>query len=120
MPVVWLVQHIVEELIFLVPQGDTLIGYVVQRMSDIEEMLEKLGGDILVHDILTSEFQSYLHHIQAVHAHPGCAIRLFQVSTGWQHGAAIKDSYIIQSQEPALEDIVAFTVLAVDPPVEVK
>ena len=59
-------------------------------------------------------------HIEAVHAHPARAVRLFDVAPGRQRRRAIKDTDIVQTQEAALEDVIALGVFAVDPPVEVQ
>ena len=46
-------QHVVEELVFFVPQRDAFSRDVVECVSNVEEVLEKFGGDILIGVILT-------------------------------------------------------------------
>ena len=73
-------QHVVEELVLFVPQRDAFPRNVVERLGNVEEVFEKLGGDILVGAVLAGQFQGDHQHIQAVHPHPGGTIGLFQVT----------------------------------------
>src|SRR6516225_7615660 len=74
MRVIWHMQYVVEELILLVPQRDALSPKVVERVGNVEEVLEELGRDVLISMILARQFQGDPEHIQAVHAHPGGSI----------------------------------------------
>ena len=46
-------QYIVEELVLFVPQRDAFSRNVVERLGNEKEVLEKLGGDILICPVLT-------------------------------------------------------------------
>src|SRR5262249_797766 len=85
-----------------------------------EEVLEELGSDVFVDRILPCKLEGDGEHIQRVHPHPGGAIRLLEMPTSGQHGAAIKDTDIVQAEETTLENVVAITILAIDPPGEVE
>src|SRR5712692_8241644 len=74
MRVIWHMQYVVEELILFVPQRDTLSPNVVERISNVEEVLEKLGGDVLICLVFACQFQGNHEHIQTIHPHPGSAI----------------------------------------------
>src|SRR5215472_4498599 len=113
-------QYVVEELVLFVPQRDPFSRDVIERLGNVEEVLEKFGGDVLVRAVLPRYFQSDHEHVQAVHAHPGGPIRLLKVSTGGQRRAAVENTNVVQPQETALKHIVPLAVLAVHPPGEVK
>src|SRR6202022_2013221 len=114
------VQHVVVEAIFPVPQLNTIGGEVVHGMSDIDEMLKKLAGNIAIGAVLSRKFQGNSEHVQAVHAHPAGTIRLLDMAPAGQRYVTVKNANIIQSQEAALEDILPSIVLAIDPPGEVE
>src|SRR5207249_8677739 len=59
-------------------------------------------------------------HIQAVHAHPGSAIRLLKMTSRWQGCTAVEDADVVQSQEATLKDVVSLAILAIDPPGEIE
>ncbi len=77
-------QHVVEKLILLVPQRDPLAAEVIHRPCNAEEVLEELGGHVLVNPVLAGQLECDGQHVQTVHAHPGRAVRLLQVPTGRQ------------------------------------
>ena len=83
-------------------------------------MLEELGRHIFIRRVVTRQLQCDRQHVQAVHAHPGGAVRLSQVATGWQRSRAVEDADVVQTEEATLKDIVAFGILAVHPPGEVQ
>src|SRR5438132_160532 len=70
--------------------------------------------------IAKREFEGDRHHIQAKHAHPTGAVALLNVATGGQRSAAIKDADVVKPKKATLEDVVAFRVLAIDPPGKVE
>ena len=113
-------QHIIEEAVFLIPQTHPLTPHVVEGIGDIHEVLEELGGDVLVGRLRSCQFQGDGHHVQAIHGHPGCPISLFEVATGWQNRAAVEDADVVQAQETAGKDATAIYILAVHPPGEVE
>src|SRR5437870_8555088 len=89
-------------------------------MSDVNEVLEELAGQIFIARVLACQFDRDLQHVQAVHSHPTGAVGLFDVTACRQRSRTIEDADVIQSQEATLENITAFGVLAIDPPREVQ
>ena len=49
---------------------------VGHRLGDVQEVLEELGGDVLVDRVVQRQLQGDAHHVQAVHRHPGGAVGL--------------------------------------------
>ena len=88
-------QYIIEKFVFLVPQPDPFVGYVVHRRSNSQEMLEKLERNILIHRIGERKFQCNRHHVQAEHSHPTGTITLLDRAAGGQRSAAIRDTYVV-------------------------
>src|SRR5271156_5729342 len=56
-PTVGQMQHIVEELILLVPHTDARLAKVIHRARNLKKMFEKLRGDILVDRIVLRELE---------------------------------------------------------------
>ena len=67
-----------------------------------------------------SEFHGDFGHVLAEQRHPCRAVGLLQVAPGRQRRAAVEDADVVQTEEPAFEDVLAETVLAVRPPSEVQ
>jgi hypothetical protein len=59
-------------------------------------------------------------HIKTIKRHPRRPIRLTQISPRRQRFRPIESTDIVQTKEPALEDIVAALIFPVDPPGEVE
>src|SRR5688572_6818169 len=114
------VQHVVEELVLLVPERDSLAAEVVHRLSYVQEVLQELGGYVLVHLVLARQFERNGEHVQAEHPHPACSVALLKLTSRGEGRAPVKHSYIVQPQEASLEYVLPFRVLAVDPPCEVE
>ena len=114
------VQHVVEELVLLVPQPNPFAADIVHRLGDIQEVLEELGGDVFVDPIVHRQLQRDRQHVQAEHAHPAGAVALLQVPAGRQRLRAVEHADVVQPQEAALEDIHALGIFLVDPPGEVQ
>ena len=89
-------QHVVEELVLLVPQPDPLAADIVHGRSNVQEMLEELGGDVLVDPVVDRQFQRDRQHIQAKHAHPAGGIALLQMPAGRQRLRAIEYADVVQ------------------------
>ncbi len=83
-------------------------------------MLPELAGHIFVTGLFFRKFQRDRQQVECVHRHPTGSVRLLDVATGRQRSAAIEDSYVVQAQETALEDVHALRILAVHPPSEVQ
>ena len=114
------VEDVVEEAVLLVPERDSLATQIVECAGDVQEVLEELRRDVLVDAVLASQLEGDLHHLQAVEAHPGGPVGLRQVAAARQLGAAVEDADVVESEETALEDVVALAVLPIDPPREVQ
>ena len=83
-------------------------------------MLEKLAGDIFISGIFLRELKSNRQHVQAVHAHPTGAVRLFEVTSGGKRCRTVKDADVIESQKAALKNIRAVGILTVHPPSKIQ
>src|ERR1043166_6948057 len=91
-----------------------------RTFGNVQEMFEKLGGDVLINLVVLGEFQSDAHQVEAVHRHPTGAVGLVDKSTGGQGRAAVENADIVQTQKAALENISALGVLAIHPPGEIE
>src|SRR5215831_5667064 len=83
-------------------------------------MLRELDCHIRIGWSVPRQLHGDLGHVLTEERHPGSAIGLLQVATGWQRRAAVKDPYIVEPQEAALEDVPSGAVFAVHPPGEVE
>src|SRR6476646_6324256 len=83
-------------------------------------MLKKFGSHLVVHGVVSSQFNSQFRHVLAEQRHPRRAIGLFQITPSGQGGTAIEDTDVVQAEKPSLEYILPVTVLAVHPPGEIK
>lgn len=63
-------------------------------------MLEELAGAVLINGVLFGQLQGDFEHDQAVKPHPESSVRLIQMAAGMQRLAAIKDTDVIQAQDP--------------------
>ncbi len=113
-------QHVVEELIVVIPQADAFVADIAHGFGDAEEVLEELAGDILVDVIVLGQFQGDAHQVKRVHRHPARPVGLVKVSARRQLGAAVEHADIVEAEKPALEHVAAFGVLAIDPPGEIE
>ena len=93
---------------------------VVHGLGDVQEVLEELGGDVLVDGVVQRQLERDAHQVQAVHRHPARAVGLVDVPAGRQRRAAVEDADVVEAEEAALEDVAALGVLAVHPPGEVE
>ena len=77
-PAVGQVQLVVVELVLLVPQADAVLAAadVGHRLGDVQEVLEELGGDVLVDRVVQRQLQGDAHQVEAVHRHPAGAVGL--------------------------------------------
>src|SRR6516162_1917689 len=115
-------QHVVEELVLVIPQADAAVRTtdVAHGLGDVQEVLEELGGDVLVNPVVLRELQSDAHQIEGVHRHPARAISLVDVTARRQLTAAVEYADVVEPEEAALEDIAPLGVLAVYPPGEIQ
>ena len=113
-------QYVIVKAVGIVPKGHSANAEIVQGAGDVNEMLEELAGDVFISRIFFGQLQSDCQHIEAVHAHPTGPVRLFEMAPGGERRRAVKDSDVVQAQEPSLKDIRAVGVLAVHPPCEIQ
>src|SRR5215472_7907173 len=60
------------------------------------------------------------HQVERVHRHPRSAVGLVDVTPARQRCVPVEYADIVQPEKPALEDVSALDILAVDPPGEVE
>ena len=101
------VQHVVVELVGLIPQPAAVAADVLHRVRDIEEVLEELGGDVLIDVVVHRQFQRDPQEIERVHRHPCGAVGLADMAPGRQRLRAIEHADVVQTKETALEDVAA-------------
>src|SRR5438876_5129958 len=89
-------------------------------MGDVEKVLEEFAGYVLVARVLLRQLQGNDEEVQAIHCHPARSVRLLDVPAGRQRVAPVENSDVVESQETALKNVLAFLVLPVDPPREVQ
>src|SRR5439155_12187838 len=80
----------------------------------------ELRREILVDGIVLGELERHRQHRGAVEGHPGSAVGLLEVAAGRQRLRAVEDSDVVEAEEAAGEEVLAFSVLAVHPPREVE
>ena len=101
------VQLVVVELVLLVPQADAGFADVGHGLGDVQEVLEELGGDVLVDGVVQGKLERDAHEVQAVHRHPAGAVGLVEMAAVGQRRAAVEDADVVQAEESALEDVSA-------------
>ena len=112
-------QQVVEEPVLAVPHVVVPVAHAIHGVRDPEEMLEEPIGDLVVHRIRLAEDERDFQHVLAVERHPRRAIRLVEMATGRQLGAAIEHADVVEPEEAAGKHVAPLRVLAVHPPVEV-
>ena len=114
-------EHVVEEAVLLVPEGLSLLTAALGHgLGDVQEVLPELAGHVFVGRVAIGQLQRNRHHVEAVHRHPAGAVGLLEPPPGGQLRAAVEHADVVEPEEPALEDVAAVGVLAVDPPREVE
>src|SRR5205823_13009625 len=83
-------------------------------------MFEELRGHVFVYRIGLREFQRHGKHGEAIKSHPRGAVRLLEKSAGRQRFRAVENADVIEPEETARKEVVAFGVFAVHPPGEVE
>src|SRR5882762_207316 len=100
-------QYVVEEFVLLIPEPDSaaiLAADMAHRLSDVQEMLEELGCDVLIHAVVLRELERNTHQVQRVHRHPARAVGLVDVPACGQLAAAVEHPDVVQSKETTLEN----------------
>ena len=115
------VQHVVEEAVLLVPQSRC------RRRRDCSSRARCRGSAprtcwprLRRPDPRWPAPCAIASRFSAVHRHPARAVGLLDVAAGRQRRAAIEHADVVQAEEAALEDVLAFGVLAIHPPGEVQ
>ena len=111
-------EQVVVEAVLLVPHA--VLSGPVHSCGDIVEMLSELQDHFLVRGIESGEFHGEFQHVLAEERHPRRAVRLLQVATGGERGAAVKDADVVEAEEAPFEDVLDEAVLTVHPPGEVQ
>ena len=111
-------QQVVVEAILVVPHA--VRPGLVDPRRDVVEVLDELEDHLLVDRVVRGELERELQHVLAEEGHPRRAVRLFEVTSGGQRGAAVEHADVVEAEEAALEHVLAEAVLAVDPPGEVQ
>ena len=66
-------------LVFM-PEAALPVAHPVDGCADVNEMLEELGGDVLVDGVVLRELERNGEHVEAVHRHPARAVGLVQLA----------------------------------------
>ena len=111
-------QQVVVEAILVVPHP--IRPRPVDPRRDVVEVLDELEDHLPVDRVVRGELNRELQHVLAEEGHPRRAVRLFEVTAGGQGRAAVEHADVVETEEPALEYVLAEAVLAVDPPREVQ
>src|SRR5688500_1622626 len=91
----------------------------VKRFGDQYKVFEKFGGHIFKRRIVISYFDSHIHHIERVCAHPTGTVCLFKLHFAGEMKVAVEHTDVIETKKSAFEDVVAVHIFPVDPPGEV-
>ncbi len=116
-------QQVVVELVVVAPQIVDVVaeraGTVIDRVGNVEEVLEELRGHVFVRAVVARELERDCQHVEAEHGHPAGSIALVEPRPAGERVVPIEHADVVQAEEAALEDIAAVRVLAVHPPGEV-
>ena len=101
-------QHVVEEIVLIVPEPDALAAHVGHRVGDVEEVLEELDGHVLVDRVVAAPssmaMRSMLRLNIAIQAVPSDCSMCPPVGSG---ARAVEHADIVEAEEAALEDVAA-------------
>src|SRR5262245_61537830 len=112
-------QVIVEKSVLFIPKRSVGIGPAVHGVGDVDEMLPKFAGDILIDWIFFSQQQGNSKHGLGKGGHPACTVSLPQQIARWEM-IAIKCADVVHPKKAALEEVLAQSVLSINPPCEVQ
>ena len=108
-------RDVVVEAVLVTPQAAPIHG-----VGDVGGVFEELRGEVLIGPIVFGENQRHLEQVEAVHRHPRRAVGLFEPTVDRQLRRAVDRPDVVETEEAALEHVVALQVLSVDPPGEVQ
>ena len=112
-------QQVIEERVRVVPQRRRAANHLHGR-ADVDVVLEEFRGQPFVNVVLPGQLQSHAHHDQAEHAHPSGGVALLERGAGREFVAAIENGDVVEAEEAAFENVVAFAVDLVHPPGEIQ
>src|SRR6266404_2885152 len=113
-------ENVVVKAVRLVPERESFTAEIVHGVGDVHKMLEEFAGYALVGRVLARKFEGNRQHVQAIHSHPARAVGLLHKSSRRKRRRAVENSNVVEAEESALEDVVAFGVFTIDPPGEIQ
>lgn len=113
---------VVVEPVLLVPKRHLFVsgGGEGHGVGNVQEVLEELGGNVLVGRVVLGELERNVQHVQTEECHPSGPVGLTQSTTGRQRLGTVERSDVVETQESTLEHVVAVGILSVDPPGKVE
>src|SRR4029077_13100924 len=109
-------QNVVVEPILVVPETDSLSAHVVHCLRDVNKMLEKFAGDILVSRIVLRKFHGNRKHVEAEHRHPARSVGLLHETARRKSRGAVENADVVEAEKTAFENVLAFRVFSIHPP----
>src|SRR5215470_6880403 len=108
--------QILEEACVRIPQRDAAIDMSGNGVGDRQELRKGLDGDALVIGVFGCQLERHHRHVEREHRHPAGGVRLLQTEARRQWLRAVEDGDVVETEKPALEDIMPIPVLGIDPP----
>src|SRR6478752_604665 len=112
--------EVVVEAVLLIPEAGALAVQPVHRPADGHIVLKELRREIFVSGLTLGQFDRRPRHIEAIACHPRGPISLLQCQVRRQSHASVNDTDVVEAEESTLEQVVAFFILPINPPGEVK
>ena len=113
-------KSIVEEPVLLVPKVEAVFVDAVERFGDVDHLVEVMERTVFVGRVVLAELQTHSQHRLRVKDHPCGAVRLLEVASGRELGAAVEHPDVVEPQKAALEKVATFEPLAMQPPIEIS
>ena len=107
-------QQVIEEAILVVVATGSF-----ERVHDEDHLLQEFDDHVVIDRILLSQRRRESEHRNRVVRHPCGSVCLVEPDSGRQVGT-IEGTDVVQSQETAAKEVVAFRILAVEPPREIQ
>src|ERR1700678_623286 len=112
-------EKVVEKPVRRIPHFVFVHPDPVHGIANPYEVLEVTERDLFIEWIVLSQYECDVQHGLAVERHPCSAVCLVRVAAGRQRRAAIENPDVVESEEPACEDVLSLRVLPVHPPIEI-
>src|SRR5271156_5143997 len=109
-------ENVIKKTVLLVPKLIVAAAHLLHRRADVDEMLKEFGREQLICPVVVGQFESCPHQVKAKKSHPAGRVRLLENGSPGKFFAAVDYRNVVQSQEPALKDVVPGAVHAVHPP----